>query len=65
MVEIVKWQTLFRQSTLFVEVLITLQKNISKRSERKRENLARLVIRTTDKNNARLGNDLDVDLKIT
>ena len=62
MVEMVKEQTLFRQSALFVEVLITLQIIFSKGLERKRENLVRLVIRTTDELNARLGNVLDVDL---
>ena len=37
----------------------------SKGSDRKRKNLVWLVIRTTDKQNGRLGNVLDVNLKIT
>ena len=37
----------------------------SKRSDRKRKKLLRLVIRITDECNRRLGNVLDVDLKIT
>ena len=65
MVEIVRDQTLFRQSELFVEVLITLQKNVSKGSERKRKNIVRMVIWTTDERNVLLGNVLDVDTKIT
>ena len=36
----VKEQTLFRKSALFVKVLITLHKNVSKVSDRKRENIA-------------------------
>ena len=59
-----KDKTLFRKSALFVEVLITLQKNISKGSDRKSKNLVRLVIRTTDKQNGHLENVLDVDLNI-
>ena len=65
MVEIVREQIFSRQSALFVEVLIILQKNISKGSERKRQNIVRLVIRTTDVRNVHLGNILDVNLKIT
>ena len=65
MVEILREQTMFIQSALFVEVLITLQKNASKESESKRKNLMRMVIRTTDERNVRLGNVLDVDLKMT
>ena len=45
---------LFIQSALFVEVLITLQKNISIVSDRKMKKLARLVIRTTDERNGHL-----------
>ena len=65
LVEIVKEKKPFIHSELFVEVLITLQKNVSKVSERKSKKLMRLVIRTTDKRNVRLGNVLDVDLKTT
>ena len=65
MVEIVKYQILLRQGEIFVEVLISVQKNISKGSNRKRKNLVWMVIRITDEGNVRLGNDLDVDLKIT
>ena len=61
----VKKQKLFRQIALFVEVLINLQKNVSKGLDRKRKNLVRLVIRTTDEQNGHLGNVLDVDIKIT
>ena len=64
MVEIVREQTLFRKIALFVEVLITLQKNVLKGSERKGGNLVRLVIWTTNVWNARLANVLDADLKI-
>ena len=60
-----KEKTLFRKSAIFVEVLITLQRKIQKDQTGKGKNLVRLVIRTTDKNNVRLGNVLDVDLKIT
>ena len=60
-----KEQTLFKKNTLFVEVLSTLQKNVSKRSDRKRKNLVRLVIWTTDERDVRHSNVLDVDLKIT
>ena len=35
----VKEQTLFRQSALFVELLITLHKNVSKWSDKKREKI--------------------------
>ena len=62
---LVKQQTLFRQSALLVEVLITLQKNISKGSDRKKKKLVRLVIPTKDKQNGHLENVLDVDIKIT
>ena len=65
MVEIVKEQTLFRQSELFVEVLINLQRKKSKGSERKRKELVRMVIWTTDKWNVCLENVLDVDMKIS
>ena len=61
----VKEQTLFTKSAHFVEVLITLQKNISKGSESKSKKLVRMVIWTTDKQNVRLGKNLDVDLNIT
>ena len=54
-----------RQSAFFVKVLIIMQKNNSKGSDSKRKKLVRLLIRTTDELNGRLGNVLDVDLKIT
>ena len=62
--EITKEQILFRQSEPFVEVIITLQKNISKGLESKRKKLVRLVIETTEECNGHLENVLDVDLKI-
>ena len=65
LVGIVKDHMLFRKSAHFVEVIITLQKNVSKGQERKRKKLARLMFDTIDKWNVRLGNSLDVDLKIT
>ena len=37
LVEILIYQTMFRQSELFVEVLIVLQKNVSNKSDRKRK----------------------------
>ena len=40
------------------------EKNVSKGSDRKRKNLMRLVIQTTDKQNGRLESILDVDLNI-
>ena len=48
-----------------MKVLIILQKNVSKVSDRKRKKLAWLVIRTIDERNGNLENVLDVDLKIT
>ena len=60
-----KEQKLFRQSTLFVQVLSTLQKHVSKGLDKKRKNLVRLVIPTLDKHNGRLETFLDVYLKIT
>ena len=48
----------------FVELLITLKQK-SKVSDRKRNNLVQLVIRTTDTRNGRLRNIFDVNLKIT
>ena len=65
MIEIVREQTLFRQSALFVEVIITLQKNVSKRSGSKSKKLVRIVLMTVDEQNRHLKNALDVDLKIT
>ena len=53
------------QSALFVGVLITLKKNVSKESEKKKKKLVRLAIWTKDKHNVGLGNILDVDPKIT
>ena len=58
-------KTLFRQSAPFVEVLTTLQKNVSKGSDRKKKNLVRLVIQKIDERNGHLKNVLDVDLQIT
>ena len=52
--EIVKGKTLLIQSALFLEVLITLQKNISKGSDRKRNKLVRMVLRNIDKKNRKL-----------
>ena len=60
-----KDKILFRQNALFVEVLTTLQKNVSKGSDRKKKKLVQLVIRKTDKRNGYLRNVLDVNLKIT
>ena len=48
----------------FVEVFITLQKNVSKGSYRKIKKLVRLVLWTTDKRNGRLEKILDVYLNI-
>ena len=64
MEEIAKNKTMFRQSAPFVEVLITLQEDVSKVSDRKRKKLVQLVLQTTDKRNGHLGNVLDVDLNI-
>ena len=64
-VDTMREHTLFRQSEHFVEVIIILRKNISKGLERKRRNLARLMFHLTGIWNIRLGNALDVDLKIT
>ena len=58
-------QIMFRKSALFVEVLITLQKNVSKGLDKKRKNLVRLVLRKIDKWNGHLENILDADLKTT
>ena len=63
--EIVREQTLFRQSASFVEVRITLQKNVSKGLDRKRKKLVRMVLWTTDKRNGHLENVLDADIMIT
>ena len=60
-----KVQKLFIQSAPFVYVLITLHKNASKSSDRKRKCFVRLVIWTTDERNVRLGNVSDVDLNMT
>ena len=58
-------KTLFIKSVPFLEVLITLQKKNSKGLDRKKKNLVRLVLRTTDERNGHLENVLDADLKIT
>ena len=65
MAEIAREQILLIKSALFLEVLITLQKNVSNGSERKRRKLVRLLFRTTDEQNVRPGNVLNVDMKIT
>ena len=57
-------KTLFIQSSPFVEMIITLQKNISKVLDRKSKKLMRLVLLTTDEQNGRLEIILDEDLKI-
>ena len=64
-IKIMEEKKLFRQSALFVKVLLTLKKNASRVSDRKKKNLVWLVIRITDKHSAILGNILDVDMKIT
>ena len=48
-----------------MDVPTILQKNVTKILERKYKKLLQLVIQTTDVRNVRLGNVLDVDLKIT
>ena len=65
LVEIVKELNVFRQIGLFVGVLITLQRNVSKESQRESKNLMRVVIRKIDEHNVCLVNVLDVDLNIT
>ena len=52
--EIAREKTLFIKSAPYVEVLITLQKNVLKGLDRKRKNLVRLVLRTTDERNKHL-----------
>ena len=56
---------MLRKSAPFVEVLITLQKNVSKGLDRKKKKLVRMVLQTTDEWNGHLENILDEDLKIT
>ena len=65
LVDIVRENTLFRHSAHFVEVIIILRENVSKGLKRKRRKLARLMFHPIDICNVRLGNALDVDLKIT
>ena len=65
LVGIVKYHMMFRQIAHFVEVLLTLQKNVSKEQESKRKKLVRLMFQTIHEGNIRLGNALDVDLRIT
>ena len=65
LVDIMRDHTLFRKSAHFVEVIIILQKNASKGLESKRRQLARLMFHLTGIPNVRLGNALDVDMKIT
>ena len=64
-VDIMGEHTLFRLSAHFVEVIIILRKNVSKGLERKKRKLARLMFHLAGIRNVRLGNALDVDLKIT
>ena len=59
-----KEQTLFRKIALFVEILITLEKNVSKGLDRKRKKLMLRVLRRIDERNGHLENVLYVDLKI-
>ena len=47
-------QTMFIKSVPFVEELITLQENVSKEFDRKREKLVRLVLRKIDEHNGHL-----------
>ena len=63
--EIVREQTLFRKSTPFLEVLITLQKNVSNGLDRKKKNLVQLVLQKTDERNGHLEKILDADLRTT
>ena len=57
-------KTPFRQNETFVEVIITLQKIVSKGLDRESKKLLQLVLWTTDKRNGHLENVLDADLKI-
>ena len=63
--EIVRYKKLSIQSAPFVEILITLQKNVSKVLDRKRKKLVLLVLWTKDEQNGHLENVLDTDIKIT
>ena len=65
LVDKVREHTLFRKSAHFVEVIIILRKNVSKGSDRKRKELARLVFYLTEIWIVRLGNLIDEDLNIT
>ena len=65
LVEIVSEQTLMRKSAPFVEVIITLQKIVSKGLDRKSKKLVRMVLRTTDERKGHLENVSDVDMNIT
>ena len=56
--------TLSRQSAHFVDLITILWGNISKKLERKRKNLARLVFHLTKIRIVQHGNALDADLKI-
>ena len=66
-VEIARKQTLFTQSATFVEVLvlITLQKNISKESERKRKMIVWLGLPEKEEQYGYLEIIITLDLKIT
>ena len=65
LVDIMRGHNMSRQSAHFVEVRIILRKNVSKGLDRKSRKLARLVFHLTEIQNVRLGNAIDVDLKIT
>ena len=65
LVDIMRERTMFRQSAHFVEIIIIMRKNNSIVLDRKRRKLARLMLHRTVIQNVRLGNALDVDLKIT
>ena len=57
-------KTLFKPGATFVEVIITIQKNVSKGLESKSKKLMQLVLWRTNKRNGRLENVLDIDLNI-
>ena len=58
-------QTMIRKRALFVDVIISLKKNVSKVLGRKMKKLVWLVIQTIDKWNGYLEKQIDVDLNIT
>ena len=63
-VDTMRGHTLSIQSKKFVDLITILPEKNSKGSDRKRKNLARLVFHLTEIQNVRLGNVIDVDLKI-